>query len=378
MTNPWPNGMPLSSAYPGRSGGARLGHRHHQVGLDRELARQPPAHLDPGLVHALAADRGVRTRQVDVLEDTALAGRLGEPVGPQAVLVDGHELAGLDLADQAGADGGQGRVLGGDHPAPVQPAQDQRPDALGVAGGVERVRVHPHEREGAVQHRQHLERALLQRGVRVVGQQRRDQAGVVGGGLDVPGVQGQLTLRVRQLLDELSQLVGVDQVAVVAERDRPVGGRAEGRLGVVPGAGAGRGVAAVADRQVALERVERRLVEDLGHQSHVLVDQDLPAVADRDAGRLLPAVLQGVEAEVGELGDVLAGGPDAEDAARVLGAAILRVEVVVEPTVAPTPPRSWMAAGAEVGHALIVGAEEVGICIAGRSRARASTSASWA
>ena len=61
-----------------------------------------------------------------------------------------------------------------------------------------------------------------------------------------------------------------------------------------------------------------RLVEDLGDQAHVLVDQDLPAVADRDAGRLLAAVLQGVEAEVGQLGDVLAGGPDAEDATGVL------------------------------------------------------------
>ena len=41
-----------------------------------------------------------------------------------------------------------------------------------------------------------------------------------------------------------------------------------------------------------------------------------------------PAVLQRVEPEVGELGDVLAGGPDAEDAAGVLGSAVLRVEIV--------------------------------------------------
>ena len=34
--------------------GARLGHRHHQVGLDRELAGQLAAHLDPGVVHGLA------------------------------------------------------------------------------------------------------------------------------------------------------------------------------------------------------------------------------------------------------------------------------------------------------------------------------------
>ena len=57
----------------------------------------------------------------------------------------------------------------------------------------------------------------------------------------------------------------------------------------------------------ALQRVQRGLVEDLGDQAHVLVDQDLLAVADRDSRRLLAAVLQRVEAEVGELGDFLAG-----------------------------------------------------------------------
>ena len=76
--------------------------------------------------------------------------------------------------------------------------------------------------------------------------------------------------------------------------------------------------------------VEVALVEDLRDQAHVLVDQDLLAVADGDAGRLLAAVLQGVEAEVGELGDlgrVVAGavtGPDAEDPAGVLRAPLSR------------------------------------------------------
>ena len=122
---------------------------------------------------------------------------------------------------------------------------------------------------------------------------------------------------VGQLVDEAGQVVGVDQVAVVAERDRPVRGRPERRLRVLPGARPGRGVARVADREVALERVERGLVEDLRDQAHVLVDQDLPAVADRDAGRLLAAVLEGVEPEVGQLGDVLARRPDAEDPTHV-------------------------------------------------------------
>ena len=82
------------------------------------------------------------------------------------------------------------------------------------------------------------------------------------------------------------------------------------------------------------------LVEDLRDEAHVLVDQDLRAVADRDAGRLLAAVLEGVEPEVGELRDLCrigprpVAGPDAEDTTGVLGSPVLRVEVESEPSVA--------------------------------------------
>ena len=64
------------------------------------------------------------------------------------------------------------------------------------------------------------------------------------------------------------------------------------------------------------QAVEDLLVEDLVDEAELRVDEEALAVADRDAGRLLAAVLEGVEAEVGELGDVLAGRVYAEDAAR--------------------------------------------------------------
>ena len=98
---------------------------------------------------------------------------------------------------------------------------------------------------------------------------------------------------------------------------------------------------------------ERRLVEDLRDQAHVLVDEDLPAVADRDAGRLLAAVLQGVQAEVGELGDVLARRPHPEHATGVLGALVLRVERQRQPAVA-APACDRSARG--VRHGLSLGA----------------------
>ena len=71
------------------------------------------------------------------------------------------------------------------------------------------------------------------------------------------------------------------------------------------------------DGEVALERREAALVEDLGDEAHVLDDGDRLAVAHRDAGRLLPAVLEREEPEVGELGDRLAGCVHPEDAAGV-------------------------------------------------------------
>jgi hypothetical protein len=76
---------------------------------------------------------------------------------------------------------------------------------------------------------------------------------------------------------------------------------------------------------VPAERVEGRLVEDLRHQPHVLEDHDLGSVADRDPRRLLTSVLQSIEPEVGELGHLLAGGPDAEDATGILRSSFVGV-----------------------------------------------------
>ena len=183
-----------------------------------------------------------------------------------------------------------------------------------------------------LQVRQHLHRGLLDGAAGVGGQQRGDQRGVVGR-LVRQGAGDQRALLGVPLGQPALQLEGVGQVAVVAEGDAAGGGGPEGRLGVLPDAGAGGGVAGVADGQVAAQRAERGLVEDLGDQTHVLEDHDLGAVADRDPGGLLAAVLQRVEAEVGELGHLLARGPDPEDATGVLGAAVVGVEVVVQATI---------------------------------------------
>jgi hypothetical protein len=89
----------------------------------------------------------------------------------------------------------------------------------------------------------------------------------------------------------------------------------------------------VTDRDMTLERTEGSLVEDLGHEAHVLEDEDLGAVADRDSRGFLTPMLEGVEPEVSELCDLFARSPDTEDATSVLGAFLAGEQIVIESTV---------------------------------------------
>ena len=142
------------------------GHGDDEVGVHRVLRGEPAAHLDPGGVHGAAGDRGVGPGEVDVLEDAPRGLRGREREGAQAGGVDGDQLAGLDLADDGGADDVERGGLAGDDPAALEPAEHERTDAARVAGRVERVLVHEDEAEGAPQLRQHLEGGRLEGAVR--------------------------------------------------------------------------------------------------------------------------------------------------------------------------------------------------------------------
>jgi len=87
-------------------------------------------------------------------------------------------------------------------------------------------------------------------------------------------------------------------------------------------------------REVTLQTLQRHLVEHLRHKAHVLVDEDVGAIAHRDSGRLLPTVLEGVQAEEGQLRDGLTRGPHPEYPAGILRALVIREEIVVEPAIA--------------------------------------------
>ena len=68
------------------------------------------------------------------------------------------------------------------------------------------------------------------------------------------------------------------------------------------------------DGHVSRERVQHIAVENLRDQTHALVGAELIAIGADDAGALLPAMLQGVEAVVGQIGGV-GMAVNAEDAA---------------------------------------------------------------
>ena len=112
------------------------------------------------------------------------------------------------------------------------------------------------------------------------------------------------------------QLDGVDEVAVVGERDLALVG-APDRLRVLPRVRAGGRVADVPDRHVAAQRAQLLLVEDLVDEALVAHRHDVAALGRGDARGLLAAVLERVEGEVRQAGDIGAGGMDAEHSALV-------------------------------------------------------------
>jgi len=113
---------------------------------------------------------------------------------------------------------------------------------------------------------------------------------------------------------------GVGEIAVVGQ-----GERAKSRifhhdgLRVADHAATGGGIAGVSDGDVPAQRGDLFLTKDLADQTHLTVQEELPAIDDRDAGTLLPAMLQSEEAEIGDTGNILSGSVDAKDATRLMG-----------------------------------------------------------
>src|ERR1035437_8425912 len=101
----------------------------------------------------------------------------------------------------------------------------------------------------------------------------------------------------------------------------------EKRLSITFGARTGRGIAAVTNGQKTLQPSHCRFVEDLGHEPHAALHVQHAPIADDNARAFLPAMLQGIQAEIYGTRHILAGSVNAEYAAR-LARPVLVVAIV--------------------------------------------------
>ena len=155
----------------------------------------------------------------------------------------------------------------------------------------------------------HVEQRLGQRGGNVGRLRARDEV--------------QYDFRIRRGREERARrfepppdLASVDEVSVVRERERSAPGREDDRLRVREKRCAGRRVPHVTDGRATRKSGEPRFIEDVGDVAHLPFDEKLLPVERGDPGRLLPAVLERVEAQVRDVGGVLGVG-DPENAAFV-------------------------------------------------------------
>ena len=97
-------------------------------------------------------------------------------------------------------------------------------------------------------------------------------------------------------LEPAAQIGGVDQVAVVGDADAAVGVLDGERLRVAQARAAGGRVTDVTDGEVAGQLLELAARERVGDEALLLPLVEAVTVGRDDAGRFLPAMLQGVQA----------------------------------------------------------------------------------
>jgi len=275
---------------------ARIRDRHDDVGRDAALARQLGADALARVVDRDALDHRVRPAEVDVLEHAEALAR-GTPEGlgrAHAGLVDHDEFARLHLALVVGADDVERAGLRGEDPSVVEAAEDQRAHAQRIAHADDLVLRDGDEREGAF----HLVEGGDQPRLDVAMRARHEVVDDLGVGR---------RLEEAALADQHAAQEGrVGQVAVVAEREAAEVELGEERLDVAQDGLAGGGVAVVPDREPARQRLDHALraevVADLAERAMAV---ELPAVRRDDPARLLPAMLERVQAEGGERRGVL-------------------------------------------------------------------------
>ena len=295
-------------------------HADDHVRLHVVADRQPPAGLHAGLIDVHAVDDRIRPGKVHELKQAqAAAQRRGHVHAVHAALVDRHDLAGADVAHELRADRIERAALAGQHEAVPDAPKAQRTDAVRIADANEAVLCQQDERVAAAYHLHHRADGLQQALAALSGDEVQNDLGVHRRLED-----GALVLHGG------AQRVGVDEVAVVRQRQHAHLAAGDDRLGVDDVLAAEGRVAHMADGDMPGQPAQDLVVKHLGHQAEVAVLTDDLAVRRGDAGALLPAVLQGEEAVVrgARRLDVAALRVDAEDPAGLLHPVALFLDVL--------------------------------------------------
>jgi len=171
-------------------------------------------------------------------------------------------------------------------PVVAESPERQRSKAHRIAEGDERLVDDGRDRVGAFE-LAHRVCYGLREGRLIAADEGRDHLGV------------ETRLELHAVRDELrAQLLDVDEIPVVAERDGASPAVVDERLRVGPLVRPRRRVARVADCDLAGQRLQLLLVEHVCHETHLTEHREVPAVGNRDPRRLLAAVLEREQPEV--------------------------------------------------------------------------------
>src|SRR5215469_5053936 len=270
----------------GRDAGIR--YRNDDIGGYRALARQ--FHADPfaRLVDADAINDAVGPREVDVLEDAETLVRIFEGLAAfDAAGADGDHLAGLDIAHEGGADDVERAAFRRQNVSVAELTQHQRADAERVTHADQSVLRQRHERVSAFDLTQRFGHPLFDR----VLERRRDEMD------DHLGVRGRLEDAAAP--DQaVAQVVGVGEVAVMADRQAAESEVGEQWLDIAQRNLAGGRIADMADARMARQPRDHFLgAKIFADQAESAMGMKLFTVIDDDSGRFLAAMLQRVQTQ---------------------------------------------------------------------------------
>ena len=178
-----------------------------------------------------------------------------------------------------------------------QGAKHQGPQAVAIAQAIERLRRSDHKAEGPLA----LTGCRFDRLIPIeTGFHLRLNS--EGNQLAIGGAGGLTTL----LLQLITQLHGIDQIAVVGQGKGTQSGHQDQGLGVAHPGTSGCGIPRMTNRQIAGHALQHVLIKHLADQAHVFVQANPIALKDSNTSGFLAAVLQGVEPEITKAGNLLA------------------------------------------------------------------------